>query len=148
MGNYSVTVISFLAFFLGLAIGLGIYAGKQYRFEQQLKKTLRSYAGNKDEDISLPLQSLIRRELSELDRQRQKLQQDRRAWQELIDQAPIGYLQVDADNQLLGCNQMAKELLRINSQRSQRVRLLLELVRSYDLDQLIESTRNTQRSPN
>jgi two-component system, OmpR family, phosphate regulon sensor histidine kinase PhoR len=46
----------------------------------------------------------------------------------------------------LGCNQMAKELLRINSQRSQRVRLLLELVRSYDLDQLIELTRNTQSS--
>jgi two-component system, OmpR family, phosphate regulon sensor histidine kinase PhoR len=39
---------------------------------------------------------------------------------------------------------MAKEFLRINSQRSQRVRLLLELVRSYDLDQLIEATRNSQ----
>lgn len=140
------TAISFLSFFLGLALGLGIYAGKQYRFEQQLKKTLRSYAVSQDEDISLPLQSLIRRELSELDRQRQKLEQDKRAWQELIEQAPIGYLQVDADNQLLGCNQTAKELLKINSQRSQRVRLLLELVRSYDLDQLIESTRNTQSS--
>jgi two-component system, OmpR family, phosphate regulon sensor histidine kinase PhoR len=141
LGNYFVTAISF---FLGLILGLSIYAGKEYKFKQQLKKTLRSYAGSGDEDVSLPLQSLIRRELSKLDHQRQKIEQDRRAWQELIEQAPIGYLQVDADNQLLGCNHMANELLRINSQRSQRVRLLLELVRSYDLDQLIESTRNSQ----
>lgn len=133
-----------ISFFLGLILGLSIYAAKEYRFKQQLKKILRSYPHSRDEDVSLPLQSLIRRELSELERLRQKLEQDRKAWQELIEQAPIGYLQVDADNQLLGCNQMAKEFLRINSQRSQRVRLLLELVRSHDLDQLIESTRNSQ----
>lgn len=134
------------SFFLGLLLGLGIYVGQQYRFKQQLKKTLRSCVGNKDEDVSLPLESLIRRELNELDRQRQQLEQDKQAWQELIEQAPIGYLQVDAENQLLGCNQTAKELLHIDSRRSLRVRLLLELVRSYDLDQLIESTRNSQLS--
>ena len=138
--------MTILSFFLGLLLGLGIYVGQQYRFKQQLKKTLRSYVGNKDEDVSLPLESLIRRELSELDRQRQQLEQDKQAWQELIEQAPIGYLQVDAENQLLGCNQTAKELLHIDYRRALRVRLLLELVRSYDLDQLIESTRNTQCS--
>ncbi|MEY4519304.1 MAG: hypothetical protein RLZZ499_1903 [Cyanobacteriota bacterium] len=138
--------MTILSFFLGLLLGLGIYVGQQYRFKQQLKKTLRSCVGNKDEDVSLPLESLIRRELSELARQRQQLEQDKQAWQELIEQAPIGYLQVDAENQLLGCNQTAKELLHIDYRRSLRVRLLLELVRSYDLDQLIESTRNTQSS--
>lgn len=135
-----------LSFLLGLALGLGIYATQQYRFKQQLKQTLRSCMGSKDEDVSLPLQSLLRRELKELDRQRQQLEQDKRAWQELIEQAPIGYLQVDGENQLLGCNQTAKDLLRIDTRRSLRVRLLLELVRSFDLDQLIESTRNSQRS--
>lgn len=138
--------MTIFSFFLGLLLGLGIYASQQYKFNQQLKKTLRSYVGNKNEDVSLPLQSLIRLELSELNRQRQQLEQDKQAWQELIEQAPIGYLQVDAENQLLGCNQTAKELLHIDSRRSLRVRLLLELVRSYDLDQLIESTRNSQRS--
>jgi two-component system phosphate regulon sensor histidine kinase PhoR len=138
--------VATFSFFLGLLLGLGIYVVQQYRFKQQLKKTLRYYAGNKDKEVSLPLESLIRRELSELDRQRQKLEQDRQAWQELIEQAPIGYLQVDAENQLLGCNQTAKELLHIDSRRSLRVRLLLELVRSYDLDRLIESTRNSQCS--
>jgi two-component system, OmpR family, phosphate regulon sensor histidine kinase PhoR len=144
LGNYF--FVTTLSFFLGLLLGLGIYVGQQYRFKQQLKKTLRSCVGNKDEDVSLPLESLIRRELSELSRQRQQLEQDRQAWQELIEQAPIGYLQVDAENQLLGCNQTAKELLHIDYRRALRVRLLLELVRSYDLDQLIESTRNSQRS--
>jgi two-component system, OmpR family, phosphate regulon sensor histidine kinase PhoR len=91
LGNYFVSAISF---FLGLILGLSIYAGKEYKFKQQLKKMLRAYAGSRDEDVSLPLQSLIRRELSELERLRQKLEQDKRAWQELIEQAPIGYLQV------------------------------------------------------
>ncbi len=135
-----------LTFFLGLAVGLSIYAGQQYRFKQQLKKTLRSYTNVEDGEVSLPLQSLIRRELSDLDRQRQKLEQDKQAWQDLIELAPIGYLQVDADNQLIACNLSARTLLRIDSRRSLRVRLLLELVRSYDLDLLIEETRKSQRS--
>ncbi|WP_019506249.1 cell wall metabolism sensor histidine kinase WalK [Pleurocapsa sp. PCC 7319] len=133
-----------LYFFLGLAVGLGIFAGQQYRFKKQLKKTLRSYGTNIDEEIALPLHSLIRRELLDLDRQRQQLKKDKRNWQELIEKAPIGYLQVDAENQLLGCNQTAKDLLRIDSRRSLKIRLLLEVVRSYDLDSLIEETRRTQ----
>ena len=130
-------------FFLGLSVGIGIYIGQQYRFKKQLKNTLRSYGTNEDEDISLPLHSLIRRELIDLNRQRRKLEKDKQAWQELIEQAPIGYLQVDGENQLLGCNSTAKNLLKIDSRRSQRVRLLLELVRSFDLDSLIEETRRS-----
>ncbi len=137
--------MSAIIFFLGLAVGIGIYVGQQYRFKQQLKKTLESYGANTDEEISLPLQSLIRRELIDLDRRRKKLEKDKQTWQELIEQAPIGYLQVDRENQLLGCNRAAKDLLRIDSRRSLRVRLLLELVRSYDLDSLIEETRSSLR---
>ena len=132
-------------FFLGLAVGIGIFLGQQYRFKKQLKNTLMSYGAGKDQEISLPLHSLIRRELIDLDRQRRKLEKDKQAWQELIEQAPIGYLQVDGENQLLGCNQAAKELLKIDSRRSQKMRLLLELVRSYDLDSLIEETRRSFR---
>ena len=136
--------MSAVSFLLGLLVGLGVYAGQQYRFKKQLKGTLSSYATNADGDVSLPLHSLIRREFLDLDRQRQKLEKDKQVWQELIEQAPIGYLQVDKDNQLVGCNQTAKDLLRIDSRRAQRVRLLLELVRSYDLDSLIEITRRSQ----
>ena len=132
-------------FLLGLTVGIGIYLGQQYRFKKQLKNTLKSYGTRDDEKISLPLHSLIRRELADLNHQRKKLEKNKQAWQELIEQAPIGYLQVDSENQLLGCNQTAKDLLKIDSRRSQRVRLLLELVRSYDLDRLIEETRRSTR---
>ena len=134
-----------IEFILGLTVGIGFYIGQQYRFKKQLKNTLKSYGTGEDEEISLPLLSLIRRELIDLNRRRRKLEKDKQAWQELIEQAPIGYLQVDGENQLIGCNQTAKDLLSIDSRRSQRVRLLLELVRSYDLDSLIEETRRSFR---
>ena len=137
--------MSALDFVLGLAVGLGIYVCQQYRFKRRLKQTLTSYVGDADSKVSLPVDSLIRRELRELEAKREKLEQDRAAWQSLIEQAPIGYLQVDADNQLVECNQNAKDLLRIDSRRSSRIRLLLELVRSYDLDILIEETRRSQQ---
>ncbi len=133
-------------FILGLTVGISIYAWQLYRFKQQLKKTLSLFAIDVDKEVSLPLHSLIRRELSELYRQRQKLEAERQTWQKLIEQAPIGYLQVDADNQLLGCNEQAKQLLKIDRHRIQRVRLILELVRSYDLDRLIEQTRKSQQN--
>lgn len=137
--------MSALDFVLGLAVGLGIYASQQYRFKRRLKQTLTSYAGDTESKVSLPIHSLIRRELRELDAQRKKFEKDRHVWRSLIEQAPIGYLRVDADNQLVECNQSAKDLLRIDSRRSLRIRLLLELVRSYDLDVLIEETRRSQQ---
>ena len=133
-------------FVLGLAIGLGVYVIQQYRFKRQLKQTLRFHSNREDGEISLPLKSLIRRELNDFKHQRQRLEQEQQVWRDLIEQAPIGYLQVNEENQLLGCNQTARELLRIESRRSLEVRLLLELVRSYDLDVLIEETRSSQRS--
>lgn len=135
-----------LDFGLGLVIGLGVYVSQQYRFKRQLKQTLRFHSNREDGEISLPLKSLIRRELNDLEHQRQRLEQEQQVWRDLIEQAPIGYLQVNDENQLLGCNQTARDLLHIETRRSLEVRLLLELVRSYDLDVLIEETRSSQRS--
>ena len=59
-------------------------------------------------------------------------------------QAPIGYLQVDAENHLIWCNQAAANLLGITNYQSgiTKGQFLLQLVRSYELDQLIENTRH------
>ncbi|MEM0981765.1 MAG: PAS domain-containing sensor histidine kinase, partial [Cyanobacteria bacterium P01_H01_bin.58] len=65
----------------------------------------------------------------------------------LLSQAPIAYLEVDDENQLLWSNQLACQILGIPSEDTYNPatpRLLLELVRSYELDQLIEKTRQTQ----
>jgi two-component system phosphate regulon sensor histidine kinase PhoR len=57
----------------------------------------------------------------------------------------MGYLQVDEENQLLWCNQQARKILYLQRWQPGQVRLLLELVRSYELDQLIEQTRDWQK---
>ena len=69
----------------------------------------------------------------------------------LLEQAPIGYLEVDDENQLLWINTSACQMLGIpvkgqvgQSAASATPRLLLELVRSFELDQLIEKTRREQ----
>jgi two-component system phosphate regulon sensor histidine kinase PhoR len=64
----------------------------------------------------------------------------------LLHQAPIGYIQVDGENQLVWCNATASRLLGIayaNQVVADTPRLLLEWVRSYELDNLIEKTRKT-----
>ena len=62
-------------------------------------------------------------------------------WKQLLQAAPIGYLQVDEENRLFWYNQQASELLGIGLSMVGEPRLLLEIVRSYELDELIELTR-------
>lgn len=67
---------------------------------------------------------------------------------ELLQKAPIGYLEVDDENQLLWINEQAGQMLGITAECQgadlAQPRLLLELVRSFELDQLIENTRQAQ----
>ena len=66
----------------------------------------------------------------------------------LLQKAPIGYLEVDAENQLIWINGLACQMLgltpEISSAELKEPRLLIELVRSFELDQLIEHTRTKQ----
>lgn len=64
--------------------------------------------------------------------------------QSLLRTLPLAYLQVDQDNHLQWCNPAAQSLLNLSDLALRRPRLLLELFRSYDLDQLIEETREAQ----
>jgi two-component system, OmpR family, phosphate regulon sensor histidine kinase PhoR len=67
-------------------------------------------------------------------------------WATIFKQSPVGYLQVDSENQLLWCNAIACQYLAIQRCQSDTPRLLLEVVRSYELDALIEQVRDTQVS--
>ena len=93
----------------------------------------------------LPLASLVRREIAYLKKQWQQTGADLETWQRLVDLAPVGFLWVDADNQLLWCNRQARDLLEIDRWQPGEVRLLLELVRSYELDQIVQHTRESQK---
>jgi two-component system, OmpR family, phosphate regulon sensor histidine kinase PhoR len=134
------------AFIFGVALGLAFYFWKQYEFKRQLAQMLSASSDTADLIPALPSSSLVRREMAYLNQKCQRLEQELQTWQNLLEQAPIGYLQVDEENQLLWCNQQARQLLKIDRWQPGQIRLLLELVRSYELDQLIEQTRSTQKT--
>lgn len=74
------------------------------------------------------------------------LQAELADWEAIISLAPMGYLRVDDENQLIRGNLPALDLLNIQDYNPAEPRLLLELVRSYDLDALIQQARSTGRS--
>ncbi len=137
--------MTLLAFFLGLAIGLGFWLWRQALIERQLRLILKSLQTDAAEIISLPIVSRLRRGVASAKAQQSQLERKLETWQQLLQQAPIGYLHIDEENQLLWCNQQARQLLQINRWEPGQDRLLLKLVRSYELDQLIEQTRQRQQ---
>lgn len=61
----------------------------------------------------------------------------------MLASAPIAFLHVDDENRLVWCNPLAQKLFNIPQSQYPEPRLLLELVRSYELDQLIERVRQS-----
>jgi two-component system phosphate regulon sensor histidine kinase PhoR len=133
-----------LGFFLGLAVGLGFWVWQLFRLNRYLERLLQPLTSHSLK-IASPLIPHLRQEVSMVKRQQQDLQQSLQNYQELLNFVPLGYLQVDEENQLLWCNELAREILHLQRWQPGQVRLLLELVRSYELDQLIEQTRDWQK---
>ncbi|MDB9304162.1 sensor histidine kinase [Nodularia spumigena] len=133
-----------LGFFLGLAVGIGFWIWQQVQLRRYLGRVLQPLSSGSSK-IVLPLIPRLQREIATVKQQRQDLQQSLQTYQDLLDFAPLGYLQVDEENQLLWCNQQAREILYLQRWQAGQVRLLLELVRSYELDHLVEQTRDGQK---
>ena len=137
--------MTLLAFFLlGLALGIGFFLWQQRRFQRQLRQMLGSLQTDASSS-SLPLVSRLRREIALANQHREELEEELQIKQRLLQVVPLGYLQVDEENRLLWCNEQARQLLQIDRWEPGQIRLLLELVRSYELDQLIEQTRRRQQ---
>ena len=136
-----------LGFLLGLAVGLGFWVWQQVHLNWYLERLLQPLSSHSHHitNIKLLLIPRLRQEISIVNRQQQDLQQSLYTYKEVLNFAPLGYLQVDEENQLLWCNQQAREILCLQRWQPGQVRLLLELVRSYELDQLIEQTRDWQK---
>lgn len=133
-----------LGFFLGLAVGIAFWIWQQVQLQRYLGRVtqpLSSVSAN----LFIPLIPGWQRELGKLKQQQADLQQSLHTYQDLLNFAPLGYLQVDEENQLLWCNQQAREILCLQGWQVGQVRLLLELVRSYELDHLVEKTRDRQQ---
>lgn len=115
--------MTLLAFTLGLALGMGFYFWQKRQLQRQLRRMTRENQFFQGQELKQPIR------------------------QQLLQVMPVGYLLLDEENQLLWCNDQARQLLQIQSWEPGKVRLLLELVRSYELDKLIERTR-VQQQPN
>jgi two-component system, OmpR family, phosphate regulon sensor histidine kinase PhoR len=127
---------------LGLVLGVGFWVWQQYQLNRYLAQTLRPLTARSPLSLSLLLIPRLRHEIALVKHQGQYLQQQLQTYQDLLEFAPIGYLQVDDENQLLWCNEKAREMLYLERWQPGQIRLLLELVRSYELDRLIELTRD------
>jgi two-component system phosphate regulon sensor histidine kinase PhoR len=136
----------FISAISGLVVGAGsCYIWREAGLKKQLRQVLAVMENSEDrEDISLPIVSQLRRKIIISQKQQQQLEQQLTSWQSLLQKAPIGYIQIDAENQMLWCNEIAQDLLHIQNWQSGKVRLLLELVRSYELDRSIETARSSQ----
>lgn len=135
----------------GILIGLGIGLlctllllwQTRRRFRRELQR-LGSLV-----HLAMPLHSpeqmlsLLSRYLRQQDLDWANQKQQLQNWQYLSQRLPWGYLRVDENNVVLECNPAAQRLLRI-SQWQPGIKLLLEWVRSYELDQLIEATRRQE----
>jgi two-component system phosphate regulon sensor histidine kinase PhoR len=130
-----------LGFCFGLAIGIGFWVWQVVQFNHYLGKLLQSLTHN----FKPPLIPRWRHDIALVKYYSEDLQQQLKTYQQLLDFAPLGYLQVDEENQLLWCNQQAQEILDLQRWQPGQVRLLLEVVRSYELDRLIEKTRDRQQ---
>ena len=132
-----------LGFFLGLAVGAGLWIWQQVQLKRYLRGVIEP-SSSAHSQVVLGLIPPLHRKITTIKQQQQNLQQSLKTYQDLLDVAPIGYLQVDEENQLVWCNQQARQILYLQTWQPGQVRLLLELVRSYELDHLVEKTRDRQ----
>ena len=131
-----------IGFIVGLAIGLTALAINQRRWSVRLKQLFDRLEGRQlvpNFGYDAQLASAI----GDQNNQIAELSTQLRDFRQLLKKAPVGYLQVDEENRLLWCNQRAQEFLDIAQEEYETPRLLLAVVRSYELDQLIEQTRQT-----
>ncbi len=133
----------FLYFLAGLAIGLAILIWWQSRINIRLGQILRGF---KEQPLQSSAIERLATVVETLQQSNQELEQALSLWQQIVYTAPIAYLQVDEDNQLAWSNRQAMQLLGIEQRKNTTSRrLLLQVIRSFELDRLIEKTRRAQQ---
>lgn|GEM_PF-89060 len=134
-----------LGFVLGLLAGLILLFGQRSHSNRKMKRLLKNLRPDV-EKTSFSIASQLSLSIAYQQRVRQELEVQLDTFRSIISFAPIGFLQVDDENQMLVCNAEAQRLLCISPslESDEEPRLLLEWVRSYELDHLIENTRTSQ----
>jgi len=129
------------AFLLGLSIGLLLLFWQRWRLNARLKQILAKLEATAAQS-PFPLTAQVSLAIAQQRREQQDMKLELTQLHQILQAAPVGYLQVDDENRLLWCNPQARQILGIPDMAWSKPRLLLELVRSYELDALIEQTRD------
>ncbi|HEY9815236.1 MAG TPA: PAS domain-containing sensor histidine kinase [Candidatus Obscuribacterales bacterium] len=134
-----------LEFILGLVVGLLWLIYQRQRDRVKLKTLLSNLRSEGEPSSPFSLESKLSLAITYQQQQIEQQAQQIEVFQRILHTAPIGYLHVDDENRLVWANPQAEQLLNIPGQQGIPPRLLLELVRSYDLDELIDQTRQADR---
>ena len=130
----------FLGFMLGLLCGMVLLVLSNLQHQKHLRQLLRELRP-KGSASSLPLYSQLLTAIASQKSYSQTLKSRIHRYQFMLANAPIAFLHVDDENRLVWCNPLAQKLFNISQSQYPEPRLLLELVRSYELDTLIEQIR-------
>lgn len=95
--------MTIFAFIFGVVLGLSICYWQVSRLNRELKRNLSALSDSVDLSASFPVTSLVRRELQFLSQSLQEREKSLEIQKSLLEIAPIAYLHIDADNQLLWC---------------------------------------------
>jgi two-component system, OmpR family, phosphate regulon sensor histidine kinase PhoR len=131
-------------FLLGLLIGLAFFWWQRSRANTRLA-ALAKRLSPESSDYPFSSASQLALAIAQQQRVQQQLEQEIATYRQILQTAPVSYLQVDDENRFLWCNLQAQQLLGITPDAYltlHKPRLLLEVVRSYELDDLIEQTRD------
>ena len=111
-------------------------------FKIKSLRSLKSWAQSIQKNLQQDLQQKYQDQFDNDELVDHKL--DRLLWKKILEAAPIGYIQVDQDNRLTICNQRAATMMGILNHQQGLIRkpFLLQLIRSYELDHLVEQTRS------
>jgi two-component system, OmpR family, phosphate regulon sensor histidine kinase PhoR len=134
---------------LGLlvAAGIGAIAGVlvYHRWLNHQIRRITVKLQSKPSRSSLSAWAQLKRAVARQRSKQRGLERQVESWEAIAQAVPLGFLRVDRHNQLIGCNSCARQLLGLSWHPNLPLRLLLEWVRSYELDALIEQTRTLQR---
>ncbi len=136
-----------LWFLSGFAVGLGLWFWSSRRSQRQLSELISLFPKQPHPGTMSPNLQLLKAVQTQ-QQSEQLLHQRIGLWRNILQAAPIGYLEVNSTDCLYWFNAKAAVLLNLDEKqyRSSPKRPLLQVIRSYELDRLIESVRHYQSS--
>ncbi|MEN9204607.1 MAG: HAMP domain-containing sensor histidine kinase, partial [Thermostichales cyanobacterium DRC_bins_46] len=128
---------------LGILLGMALDLWGSRRWRRRWQRLLGMIQSRFAEPPADPIQGLgeILRRASQIQESHQQASQE---WQQIIGDLPWGWIRVDEHNRVWECNPVAQQLLQMPSWQP-GIKVMLEWVRSYELDQLIEQCRQTHQ---